>query len=132
MATEPVRKGVTSERSVERSMIRFFLLWGITVAVVETVAFRLVGQYLLNPANEIVLAGLFVATVPAMAVLTYPVYAWRGVTGAERQAASALYLLPQMTVTVIALVNFAVVYPNMVPGAAKYFGAMILLGLLSC
>lgn len=128
MATEPVLKDATSELGIERSTIRFFVLWGITVAVVETVAFRLIGQILLNPANGIVLAGLFIATIPAMALLTYPVYRWRGVTGAERQAASVLYLLPQIVVTVVALVDFGVIYPNMVPGAARYFGAIILLG----
>lgn len=128
MATEPVTRDATSERTVERSTIQFFLLWGITVAVVETVAFRLVGQFLLNPANGLVLAGLFIATIPAMALLTYPVYRWRDVSGAERQAASVLYLLPQIVVAVVALVDFAVIYPNMVPGAARYYGAIILLG----
>lgn len=132
MATESSTKETTSEHGVERggverSTVRFFLLWGTAVGATEAVAFRLVGHYLLNPANEVVLAGVFVATIPAMILLTYPVYAWRGVTGAERQAASVLYVLPLMMFDVVALADFGVVYPNMA-GAANYFGTVVLLG----
>lgn len=132
MATESSTKETMSEHGVEgggveRSTVRFFLLWGTGVGAIEAVAFRFVGHHLLDPANELVLAGVFVATVPAMVLLTYPVYAWRGVTGTERQAASVLYVLPLMTFDVVALADFGVIYPNMA-GAANHFGAVVLLG----
>ncbi|WP_458204897.1 DUF5367 family protein [Haladaptatus sp. NG-SE-30] len=131
MSTETMTQRAESLPSLTAPTTRVFLLLGFAVWLAATVAFRLAGQYLLNPSAPVVVGGLFVAVVPAMIGLALVLYRWRGVTGATRLQAAIALVLPGMLLDSLAVAWFGTVFPNMVPGAAKYFGGMLLLAYAS-
>lgn len=91
----------------------------------------MVGQYILNPSAPLIVAGLFVAVVPAMIGLAILLYRWRGVTETAQVQAAIALVVPGMVLDTFAVAWFETVFPNMVPGAAKYFGGMLLLAYAS-
>lgn len=125
MSTETITERAESFPSLTAPMTRVFLLLGFAVWLAATVAFRLAGQYVLDPSAPVVVGGLFVAVVPAMVGLAVALYRWRGVTGATRLQAAIALVLPGMLLDSLAVVWFGTVFPNMLPGAAKYFGGML-------
>ncbi len=128
MATEPPPQAETHPAPfIERRTATLFVLVGFIAWAVATLAFRLIGQHLLNPANEFVILGVFVATVPLMVLLLAVLYAGQGVSGVERRTAAVLVVLPGMLLDVLSLAFFGTMFPNMVSTAAKYFGALLLL-----
>lgn len=131
MSTETMTDRVEPLPSLTAPTTRVFLFLGFIVWLAATVAFRLAGQYLLNPSAPVLVGGLFVAVVPAMVGLALAFYRWRGVTGATRLQAAIALVLPGMLLDSLAVAWFGVVFPNMVPGAAKYFGGMLLLAYAS-
>jgi uncharacterized membrane protein YjjP (DUF1212 family) len=100
---------------------------GFAVWLVATVAFRLVGQFVLDPANPLVIGALYVAVVPAMVGLALLVYRWQSVSGPIQVVAAIALVLPGMLLDAFVMAWFELIFPNMVPGAAKYFGGMLLL-----
>jgi hypothetical protein len=131
MSTETMTERVEPLPSLTAPTTRVFLLLGFVVWLAATVAFRLAGQYVLDPAAPVVVGGLFVAVVPAMIGLALALYRWQGVTGATRLQAAVALVLPGMVLDSLAVAWFGTVFPNMVPGAAKYFGGMLLLAYAS-
>lgn len=131
MSNESTTRRSESLPSLTTPTTRVFLLLGFTVWLAATVAFRLAGQYVLDPSAPVVIGGLFVAVVPAMIGLAVALYRWRGVTGATRLQAAVALVVPGMVLDSLAVAWFEVVFPNMVPGAAKYFGGMLLLAYAS-
>lgn len=131
MSTETPTDRVESLPLLTAPTTRVFLVLGFAVWFGATVAFRLIGQYLLAPSAPVVVGGLFVAVVPAMIGLALGLFQWRGVTGATRLQAAIALALPGMLLDSLAVVWFETVYPNMAPGAAKYFGGMLLLAYAS-
>jgi hypothetical protein len=131
MSTETMTEGRESLPSLTGPTTRVFLALGFAVWFLATVAFRLAGQYLLNPSTPVVIGGLFVAVVPAMIGLALVFYRWRDVTGTTRLQAAIALVLPGMLLDSLAVAWFGTVFPNMVPGAAKYFGGMLLLAYAS-
>ncbi|KAB1190642.1 hypothetical protein GJR96_16785 [Haloferax sp. MBLA0076] len=107
--------------------MRQFLSFGFLAWLGATVAFRLAGHYLLDPASPLIVGALYVAVVPAMSGLALALYRWNGVTGAKRLEAAVALVLPGMFLDTVAIAFFGSVFPNMVPGAAKHFGGMLLL-----
>jgi hypothetical protein len=124
MATKSIEQ---SALSVERRTATILVSVGFVAWAVATLAFRLGGQYLLNPATEFVLLGVFVAVVPLMMVLMYALYWWQAVQGPNRRTAAILVALPGMLLDVVSTAFFETIFPNMDPAAAKYFGALLLL-----
>lgn len=116
-----------SALSVERRTATVLVLVGFVAWAVATLAFRLVGQHLLNPATEFVILSVFIAVVPLMAVLMYALYSWPVVQDADRRTAAMLVVLPGMLLDVVSTAFFETIFPNMDPTAAKYFGALLLL-----
>lgn len=107
---------------------RLLVLWGLVVWITVTVTIRFTGHVLLSPDAPLVVAGFFVAVVPLMALVTYPVYRWLDVQHDSRGAAAALMSLPGMFLDVL-LVTFAeTAFPQMDPGAVINFGAILLFG----
>ena len=131
MATETKRGTVEQIPTLLGPTARVFLLLGFAVWFVATVVFRLAGQYLLDPTAPLVIGVLYVAAVPAMVGLALLLYRWRDVTGATRLQAAIALVLPGMVLDALATAWFETVFPNMVPGAAKYFGGMLLLAYAS-
>ncbi len=131
MSTETVTERREPLPSLTAPTTRVFLLLGFAVWLVATVAFRLVGQYLLNPSTPVVIAGLFVVVVPAIIGLALLFYRWRSVTGAARLQAAIALVLPGMLLDTLVVAWFETVFPNMLPDAAKHFCGMLLLAYAS-
>ena len=131
MSTTTMTTQTRSRPSLTAPTARVFLLLGFAVWFVATVAFRLVGQYLLDPSAPLIVAGLFVVVVPAMIGLAILLYRWRGVTETAQVQAAIALVVPGMVLDAFAVAWFETVFPNMAPGAAKYFGGMLLLAYAS-
>lgn len=104
-----------------------FLLVGFVAWFAATVGLRLGGQYVFDPGAPLVVAAVYVGTVPGMTALALVLFRWQGVRGAARTQAAVALVLPGMLLDVFAVAWFGTVFPNMAPGAANYFGGQILL-----
>lgn len=104
------------------------VLWGATVWAIVFVAFRLVGHLLLDPANPLVVAGLFVAVFPLMALVTYPVYWWARIARADRFRAAALMSLPGLFLDALLVAFASRLLPNLSLESVTLFGAVLLFG----
>lgn len=113
---------------LDRATSRRLLLWGLTVWFAVAVSIRLVGHVVLSPATPLVVLGFFVAVVPLMAAVTYPVYRWFEVPRPERPAAAALMSLPGLFLDVFLVGFAAVVLPNLRIGAVSNFAVVLLFG----
>lgn len=128
MATDSTTQAVTQHTlSIKRRTALILVFVGFIAWVIATLTFRFVGQYLLNPANEFVILGVFVATVPLMVLLLSALYSELNITGIKRRSAAVLVVLPGMLFDVLSMTFFETVFPNMDSAAAKYFGALLLL-----
>ncbi|MFC7203484.1 DUF5367 family protein [Haloferax namakaokahaiae] len=106
---------------------RFLVGVGLAVALVAGLVFRIVGQLVLDPSQPVVVAAVFVVTVPIMWLLALAIFRWRGHTGGARREAAALLAIPGMLIDSVSMVLFSVVYPNMEPTAGTLFGGLLLL-----
>lgn len=107
---------------------RWLVGWGLTVWAAVAASVRLVGHHLPDPAAPLGVAGFFVAVVPLMALVTYPVYRRLDVALARRPRAAAVMAVPGMFLDV-GLVAFADrLLPNLPTDAVVTFGAVLLFG----
>lgn len=128
MIRKPLNADTVQGLPLERTTITRLLFWGLLVWGAVALSIRLVGHVLLSPDNPLLVVGFFVAVIPLMAVVTYPIYRWLGIAPVDRGTAAALMSLPGMFLDVL-LVAFAdVVFPAMEPGAVINFGAILLFG----
>lgn len=102
--------------------------WGLAVWAVVAVSARLVGHLLLDPTLPVVLVGVFVATVPLMALVTYPIYRWRGMAASERPRAAVLMSLPGLFLDTLLVAFAPTTLPAMEPAAVRLFGALLVFG----
>lgn len=114
--------------ALSRATGRWLVLWGLAVWAAVAVFIRLFGHRLLEPTTPLVVLGFFIAVVPLMALVTYPVYHWLEVTYAERPAAAAIMSLPGLVLDALLVAGAAHVFPSMSPGAAINLGAILLFG----
>lgn len=119
---------VPVRNSLERKTIGSLALWGLTVWFVVAVATRLVGHVLLSPSAPLLVAAVFVTTVPLMAMVTYPVYRWFGIPHELRGSAAALMSLPGLFLDVLLVLFAERVFPLLEPGAVVTFAALLLFG----
>ncbi|SIR24847.1 hypothetical protein SAMN05421858_1984 [Haladaptatus litoreus] len=113
--------------TIERNEMNTLVAIGFVIWLVATVAFRLVGHFLLNPDNEPFIAAVFMVTIPAMVLLTLGIFRWRKIPSASKPIAASLLVLPGMSLDAIVLPLFESVYPNMAPESTGYFGGFLLL-----
>lgn len=111
-----------------RRTTSWLIAWGLVVWVAVAVTVRLIGHRLLSPETPVVLAVFFAATVPLMALVTYPIYRRFGIESGRRPRAAVMMSLPGMFLDVL-LVSFAgIALPNLSVGAVINFGAILLFG----
>ncbi|MBC8485155.1 MAG: DUF5367 family protein, partial [Bacteroidetes bacterium] len=72
----------------------FFLIYGFILWLAGTVLFILAGQYFLNPDSVVLIIVSFLAAIPVVAILTYPIYSIRKLDAAARKSASVQIALP--------------------------------------
>ena len=104
----------------------FFLIYGFILWLAGTILFILAGQYFLNPESVVLIIVSFLATIPIVAILTYPIYSIRKLDAAARKAASVQIALPGMILNVLCIAFFANIFENMMPEAGIYFGSLFL------
>jgi hypothetical protein len=108
-----------------------FLGLGFVIWLVATIAFRLIGQYLLDPTNIALCIGLFLATTIAMIIAVTGVYFWQQVKVIERPKTALLIALPGMLLDVGSVLFFPTVFPNIDPNANVLFAGLMLWGYSS-
>ncbi|MBD1845428.1 DUF5367 domain-containing protein [Cyanobacteria bacterium FACHB-63] len=108
-----------------------FLGIGFLIWLVATIAFRLIGQYLLDPTNIALSIGLFLATTLSMFIIVTGVYFWQQVKAIERPKAALLIALPGMLLDVGSVLFFPKVFPNIDPSANVLFAGLMLWGYSS-
>jgi len=104
---------------------------GVGLWLLATLAFRLVGQFLLPPDDSGRVAIVFVTTVPVMAMLAFAVYSLLDVPPDRRLTAAALLVLPGMVLDAIVVTTFEWVFANMSPATGSTFGGLLLLAYAS-
>lgn len=108
----------------------FFVGWGLALWLGATIFFRLLGHFLLDPANPVLVVVTFVATVPVIAAATYPAYALAkmdSAQGHQRSVAAVCIALPGMLLDVLSLSFFSFTFPNLSDlSAGALFGAWLL------
>lgn len=104
---------------------------GLLIWFVATIAFRLIGQYLLDPSNIALSIGLFLATTIAMLIVVTGVYVWQKVDAIARPKVALLIALPGMLFDVGSVLFFPSVFPNIDPGANVLFAGLMLWGYSS-
>ncbi|MDX1748586.1 MAG: DUF5367 family protein, partial [Halobacteriales archaeon] len=92
------------------------------------VSIRLVGHVLLSPDAPVIVFGFFVAVIPLMAAVTYPVYRRLAIPHGSRPRAAALMAIPGLFLDVFLVVQASAVFPAMTTGAVINFGAILLFG----
>lgn len=95
--------------------------------LVATIAFRLVGQYLLNPDSILVVILTFIASVVLLAPLVF-LYPQLGIKPTDRPFAAVVLALPGMLLDVVTTVFFSTAFPNMAASANGLFGGLMLWG----
>lgn len=85
-----------------------------------------VGHGLLAPTRPLVVTGFFVAVIPLMAAVTYPVYRYYEIASGARPAAAALMALPGMCLDVLLVVFAGEVFPAMTTATVINFAAILL------
>ncbi|MBD1857748.1 MULTISPECIES: DUF5367 family protein [Leptolyngbya] len=108
-----------------------FLGIGVFIWLTATIAFRLIGQFLLDPTNLVLSIGLFLATALVMFVVMTAVYLWRQVKLLDRPKAAMLVALPGMLLDVGSVLSFPTVFPNIDPNANILFAGLMLWGYAS-
>lgn len=113
---------------LDRATIGWLLVWGLAVWATVAMFVRVAGHHLLDPAAPLVVIGFFIAVVPLMAVVTYPVYQWFGLQYAIRPVAAGIMSIPGMFLDVALVVGADRVFPAMPTGAVVNLGAVLLFG----
>ena len=121
-----IRSGI----AVENSDVAFFAAWGLAVWVVVTASMRVAGHLLLDPTNPAVMVGFSVAVIPLMALVTFPVYVYRGTPLTQRPSAAIIMSVPGLFLDVFLVAFFEAVFTNMPPTTAKYYGAILIFGYM--
>ncbi len=103
----------------------FFPLWGFLVWLLATLIVRVSGQHFLDTDEPVIVAFLFLGTIPLIAAVTIPIYDWRKVSLHDRPAAAILMSLPGILIDVVVVLMFSTVYPNL-GDVAGLFGAWLL------
>lgn len=90
-------------------MFRLYALWGFTLWLIATIAFRLFGHWLLG--SPVALLALFVAAVPLIYLCTAALYRWRSVNDADRIRCSVCIAVPGMLLDIFSLLFYRHVFP---------------------
>lgn len=113
---------------VSRRSNGWLIGWGLVVWAGVFVTIRLVGHRLLAPDAPTVVAAFFVATVPLMAAVTYPVYLRFDIEVSRRPHAAAIMSVPGMLLDVLLVAFAGYLLPNLSTGAVINFAAILLFG----
>ncbi len=99
---------------------------GLGVWILATVVLRLFGQHLFFADQPTTTAILFMITGLACFGLTRAILRWGSIPPQEAPRAALLLALPGLLLDVIVVLNFGVVYPNLMLTVSDTFAAWLL------
>ncbi len=100
--------------------------WGFLIWLGATGALRDAGQLIFQREDQWILVVTFIATVPVIALATYPIYGLLRLKGSERVIAAALMALPGMLLDTLSVLFFTRAFPNIDPALDGVFAAWLL------
>lgn len=118
----------TASSSIDSSTTAKLVAWGVTVWLAVTLTFRLIGHVVLEPTNALLLAGFFIAVIPLMAAVTYPVYRYLQLPHAARPTAAAAMSIPGMFLDVVLLRYASTAFPDLTTGMVVTYAAILFFG----
>lgn len=104
----------------------FSLLFGFSVWLIATLAFRYGSHLFFLPDNLIVLAALFLVVIPVLGLLTHYVFKKYRLSGPESLNSAVLMALPGMILDIFCVKYFETVFPFMRPEDGPSLGAWLL------
>jgi len=99
---------------------------GFVIWLLATIALRLGGQWIINPASTAAVAALLAISAPAMFYLPRRIFAGLGLAPDRYAAAGIALVAPGMILDTISAIWFPQVFPNMPADAAGLFGGWLL------
>lgn len=104
----------------------FSLLFGFTVWLFATLAFRYGSHLFFLPDNPPVLISLFLLVIPVLGFLTFYVFRKYRLSGPERVNSAVLMALPGMILDTLCIQFFETVFPALRPEDGASLGAWLL------
>jgi len=98
-----------------------FLIWFLA-----TLAFRFAGQFFFITESPVILAILYVAVIPALALISAITFKKFKLSGLEIVVAGVLLVLPGMIIDTFVIQFFENVFPNMSSTRAASFGSWLM------
>lgn len=118
----PLRREVRTRQGYRPLL---FLTWGFVLWLAATAIFRLAGHWFLVPGNRLLLGLTYYGAVPAIALVTLPLYSWLGLDSDNRVRAAVLIALPGMLLDLVTTLLFDRVFPNLEPTAGAPFASWL-------
>ncbi len=91
---------------------RFSLLFGFTVWLVATLAFRFWGHHILRLDRELYVPGLYLLTVPVLWFLVTRVFLKFGLNSDQRAKSALLLALPGIIGDVVCIKYYEIIFPT--------------------
>ncbi len=98
-----------------------FLIW-----LLATLAFRIAGQYFFIAESKAILIILYLAVVPALALISLGTFKKFKLSGWENVVGGALMVLPGIIIDTYIIQFFETVFPNMPAIRAATFGSWLM------
>lgn len=103
-----------------------FLGIGFLIWLLATLAFRVAGQYFFITESPIVLTILYLAVIPALALISAVTFKKFNLIGLENVLAGVLMVLPGMIIDTFVIQFFEDIFPNMPSTRAATFGSWLM------
>lgn len=103
-----------------------FLGIGFLIWLLATLAFRVAGQYFFITESPIVLTILYLAVIPALALISAVTFKKFNLIGLENVLAGVLMVLPGMIIDTFVIQFFEDIFPNMPSSRAATFGSWLM------
>jgi len=112
--------------NTNRTFILPVLCIGFLIWLLATLAFRVAGQFFFITDSPLVLTLLYVAVIPALALISVFTFKRFKLFGLEHVVAGVLLVLPGMIIDTFVIQFFEYVFPNMPSGNAATFGSWLM------
>jgi hypothetical protein len=99
---------------------------GFSIWFLATLAFRVAGQFFFITESPIILAILYLAVIPSLALISAITFKRFNLTGLENVVAGVLLVLPGMIIDTFVILFFEDIFPNMPSSRAATFGSWLM------
>ncbi len=99
---------------------------GFVIWFLATLAFRFAGQFFFITESPVILAILYLAVIPSLALISVITFKKLKLSGLENVVAGVLLVLPGMIIDTFVIQFFQDIFPNMPSGRAAAFGSWLM------